>query len=43
MPDEASRTCIECEGTMSPVIVMDKYHPGPTKHRHIGTLEYRLP
>jgi len=28
---------------MSPIIVMDKLHPGPTKHRHTGSLEYRLP
>jgi hypothetical protein len=28
---------------MSPIIVMDKSHPGITKHRHTTTLEYRLP
>ncbi len=43
MDDHDSRICIECQGTMAPVIVMDKLHPGPTKHRHVGSLEYRLP
>lgn len=28
---------------MSPVVVMDKTHPGPTKHRYTGSFEYRLP
>ena len=42
MTDEASRTCVECQGLMSPIIVMDKDHygnlgPGPQ------SLEYRLP
>jgi len=49
--DEGSRTCTECQGRMSPIIVMDKLHTGPTKqlhmgpttHRNTGSLEYRLP
>jgi hypothetical protein len=28
---------------MSPIIIMDKLHPLPTKHRYAGSLEYRLP
>ena len=42
MKDEASRTCIACQGAMSPVIVMDKDH-----HGNIGpspqSIEYRRP
>lgn len=26
MADEASKTCVECEGVMSPVVVTDRYH-----------------
>lgn len=42
MTDEASKTCVECQGSMSPVIVMDKDHygntgPGPQP------LQYRRP
>ena len=43
MADEVSRTCAECQGAMSPVIIMDKTHPWPTTHRHADALEYRLP
>jgi len=43
MKDEVSRTCVECQGRMSPIIVMDKLHPTPTKHRYTGSIEYRLP
>lgn len=28
---------------MSPIMVMDKLHTGPTKQRYVGSLEYRLP
>jgi hypothetical protein len=28
---------------MSPIIIMDKTHPGPTRHLHAGPFEYRLP
>ena len=43
MSGQDSRTCVECQGAMSPIIIMDKSHPGPTRHRHTGPLEYRLP
>lgn len=43
MADELSRTCIECQGVMSPIVVMDKFHPGPGRHLYAGELEYRLP
>ncbi len=42
MTNDASKTCVECQGAMSPIIVMDKDRygnlgPGPQ------TLEYRRP
>ena len=42
MSEEASRTCSECQGRMSPIIIMDQNRwggtgPGPQ------LLEYRLP
>ena len=42
MTNEATKTCAECQGTMSPIIVMDKDRygslgPGPQ------SLEYRRP
>ncbi len=43
MKDEGLRTCAECQGRMSPIIVMDKLHVNSTKHRYTGSLEYRLP
>jgi hypothetical protein len=43
MADEVTRTCIECQSSMYPIVMMDKLHPGPTKHRYAGALEYRLP
>lgn len=39
MKDEPVRKCVECEGRMSQIVVMDKLHPTPTT----GSLEYRLP
>jgi hypothetical protein len=40
MADEASKTCVECQGTMSPIIVMDE-----GRHGNLGpgpqSLEYR--
>jgi hypothetical protein len=42
MADEASKTCVECQGTMSPIIVMDKDSFGMTP-RGPQPLEYRLP
>ena len=43
MADEASRTCADCQGSMSPIIIMDKYRHGLTEHRDTKPLEYRLP
>src|SRR5688572_1355755 len=43
MADEDSRPCVECDGMMSPIVIMDKSQPGLTRHRHAGSLEYRLP
>ena len=43
MADEESRTCVECQGAMFPIIVMDKSHPGARKHSYAGSLEYRMP
>jgi hypothetical protein len=37
MDDESSRKCIECDGEMSPIVVMDR------NYRHVETLAYRLP
>lgn len=42
MKNDASKTCLECQGAMSPIIVMDKDRwgstgPGPQ------SIEYRLP
>ena len=42
MADEVSRTCVECRGAMSPIIIMDKLRPWPSDHRHAAALEYRL-
>jgi hypothetical protein len=36
--DEASRTCIECQGVMSPIVVMDKIYRNTSQG-----LEYRRP
>ena len=37
MTDETSRTCLECEGAMSPIVVMDN------AYRQMVVLTYRLP
>ena len=42
MPDESQRTCIECQGLMSPIIIMDRA-PGMASHSYAGPLECRLP
>ena len=42
MADEVSRTCPDCQGAMSPIIIMDK-QPSHTRHMYTGSLEYRLP
>ncbi len=42
MADESSKTCVECQGSMSPVVIMDQDH-----HRNTWSgpqsLRYRLP
>ena len=43
MNDETLRTCAECQGRMSPIIIMDKLRAIPTEHRSASSLEYRLP
>ena len=43
MADEVSRTCVECQGSMSPIIIMDKTHSHLYPQRSTGPLEYRLP
>jgi hypothetical protein len=43
MSEAMTRTCVECQEPMTPIVIMDKLHPGPTKHRYTGSLEYRLP
>lgn len=42
MAGEVQRTCVECQGSMSPIIIMDKY-PGLARRSVAGPLEYRLP
>ncbi|MSR56832.1 MAG: hypothetical protein EXS05_04070 [Planctomycetaceae bacterium] len=42
MTDEATKTCIECQGLMSPIIIMDRFHResyGPSPY----SLSYRRP
>ena len=36
------RTCVECQGSMSPIVIMD-VAPGVAKHAVAGPLTYRLP
>lgn len=43
MAHDTSRFCVECQGPMSPIIVMDKRRGVPTEHRDASTLEYRMP
>ena len=42
MTVEASKTCVECQGAMSPIIVMDKDRYGNTGPAP-QSLTYRLP
>jgi hypothetical protein len=42
MAEDVQRTCVECKGSMSPIIIMDK-GPGLANHSVGGPLEYRLP
>jgi hypothetical protein len=41
METEASRTCVECQGRMSAIVIIDK--KGGVKHLGAESLEYRLP
>lgn len=43
MTDEVPRICADCQGAMSPIIIMDKSGPGMTRGSYAGPLEYRLP
>lgn len=43
MESTASQTCLECQGPMSPIVIMDKRRGVPTEHRDSSTLEYRMP
>ena len=42
MADETSRRCIECEGELSPIVIMDK-HSSVSRVGALGELEYRQP
>lgn len=40
MEDNASTLCPQCQATMAPIVLMDRYHPNS---RFSQELEYRLP
>jgi hypothetical protein len=42
VPQEPSRSCVECDGLMSPIVIMDKVTT-VLQQRHSQRLEYRLP
>ncbi len=42
MADEVSRTCVECQAAMSPIVIMD-VRPGAAQRSVEGPLTYRLP
>jgi hypothetical protein len=42
MDEETSRRCLECEGELSPIVIMDK-HYSATRGGTSGELEYRQP
>jgi hypothetical protein len=42
MADEMSKTRVECEGPMSPILIMDKTYP-VNVYRSAQELEYRRP
>jgi hypothetical protein len=42
MPDEPKRVCIECQGVMTPIVVMDRDSFGTVTHEP-QPLAYRLP
>ena len=37
-----TRTCVECQGSMSPIVIMD-VAPGVARRAVAGPLSYRLP
>jgi hypothetical protein len=41
MTEETSKPCVECEGSMSPIIIMDRYHGAHEGHSQ--ALRYRQP
>jgi hypothetical protein len=44
MTEEASKVCIECQGEMVPIVIMDKVvWGGANPYRGAGPLEYHLP
>lgn len=42
MADEVQRTCVECQGSTFPIVIMDNA-PGMTRRAVVGPLQYRLP
>ena len=42
MAEKSPKVCMECQGPMSPIIVMDR-QPGVARLSVTGSLEYRLP
>jgi hypothetical protein len=43
MADDASKTCWDCEGTMHPIVIMDRDYNKLTGSRMHEGLEYRQP
>lgn len=41
--DDATKKCGDCQGTMQPIIVMDKSNSRMTGQLNLGILEYRMP
>jgi hypothetical protein len=42
MEETATKTCLECGGVMSPIVIMDKTYP-MNSYRSAKMLEYRRP
>ena len=43
MADELQRACVECQGAMSPIVIMDRQPGGFVSRFVAGVLEYRMP
>lgn len=43
MADKSTRTCAECQGAMSPIVLMDKVGMQFHQQSHHQELEYRQP